>query len=145
MRLASSRDEAVVPPVLQLTLHLVGLQSGNIKVFTVSVDVTRKRVDWTESAVPDGVDVDVGGVSQWDSRAQPESGLPLRGGGGGGVATRVDCGTFVVGGPASAFLSGAVGDTDFAGDVGAGVASLAILAGDVATGLTGRCRGGVPG
>ena len=52
---------------------------------------------------------------------------------GGGGAAGVDCGTFVVGGPASAFLSGAAGDADFAGDVAVGVASPAILAGDVAT------------
>ena len=45
----------------------------------------------------------------------------------------MDCGTFVVGGPASAFLSGAVGDADFAGDVAVGVASPVILAGEVAT------------
>ena len=44
---------------------------------------------------------------------------------GGGGATGVDCGTIVVGGPASAFRSGAGGWADFAGDVSAGVASLA--------------------
>ena len=56
--------------------------------------------------------------------------------GGGGVAAGVDCGTFVVGGPASAFLIGADGCANFAGDVAVGVASPAALSGDV---------GGVPG
>ena len=44
----------------------------------------------------------------------------------------VDCGTGVVGGPASAFLSGTDRCMDFAGEVAFGVTSLADIAGDVA-------------
>ena len=44
----------------------------------------------------------------------------------------MDYGVFVVGGSASAFLSGADGCVDFAGDVAVGGASPAVLAGDVA-------------
>ena len=51
---------------------------------------------------------------------------------GGGGAVSVDCGTGVVGGPASAFLSGTDGCVDFAGDVAVGVTSPAVLAGEVA-------------
>ena len=73
----------------------------------MSVDATRKRVDQPVSTIPDSVDVDSSGVLQRDGQAQSGSGLPLRGGGGGrggGVAAGVDCGTFVVIGPASAGL-----------------------------------------
>ena len=48
-------------------------------------------MDRTVSTIPEGVDADVGGVSQRDSRARSGSDLPLRGGGGG-------CGRCVVGG-----------------------------------------------
>ena len=44
----------------------------------------------------------------------------------------MDCGTYVVGGPASAFRSGIDGYADFAGEVAIGVASPAIIAGAVA-------------
>ena len=50
----------------------------------------------------------------------------------GGGAVSVDCGTGVVGGPASAFLSGTDGCVDLAGDVAVGVTSPAVLAGEVA-------------
>ena len=56
-------------------------------------------------------------------------------GGGGGDAVNVDCGTGVVGGPASAFLSGTDGYVDFVGEVDVGVTSPAVLAGDVAVGV----------
>ena len=39
----------------------------------------------------------------------------------------MDCGTCVVGGPASVFLSGTDGYADFAGEVVVGVASPAVL------------------
>ena len=49
----------------------------------------------------------------------------------------VDCCDFVVGGPASASLSGADGGVDLAGNVtDTGVASLANLAGSIAGGVT---------
>ena len=43
----------------------------------------------------------------------------------------VDCFDIVVRGPASAYLSGADGDVNFAGDVAVGVAFPAVLAGVV--------------
>ena len=50
-----------------------------------------------------------------------------------------------VGGPASAFLGGAEGCTDFAGEVAVVVMSPAILAGDVAFGVAlSALLGGVP-
>ena len=63
-------------------------------------------------------------------QAQSESDLPLRGGG--GAATSVDCGVLVIRWLASALLSGAHGCVDFAGDVAVGVASPAVIDGDVA-------------
>ena len=51
------------------------------------------------------------------------------------VLRLMDCGTCVVRGLASAFLSGADGYADFAGDVAVGVASPAVFAGDVAVGM----------
>ena len=47
----------------------------------------------------------------------------------------MNCGTCVVGGPASAFLSGADGYADFAGKVAISVTSPTVLAGDVAVGV----------
>ena len=47
----------------------------------------------------------------------------------------MDCGTGVVGGPASAFLSGTDGCVDFAGEVAVSVMSPPVLAGDVAIGV----------
>ena len=44
----------------------------------------------------------------------------------------VDCGTSVVGGPASALRNGVAGYADFAGEFAVGVASPADLAGEVA-------------
>ena len=90
MRLTSSRDETVARPVLRPagsgpTRQSVGLHSGAVQVSTVWVDVTRRRVDRPVSTVPDSIDVDVNDVLQLDRQAQVESGLPLRGGGGGGL------------------------------------------------------------
>ena len=107
VRLTSSRGKAMALPVLEpagsrSTLRSVGLQSGEVRVSAVSVDATRKRVDQPVSTISDSVDVDSSGVLQRDGQAQSGTGLHLRGGGGG--AASVDCGTFVVGGPASMFL-----------------------------------------
>ena len=124
------------------TRQSVGLHSGVVKVSVVSVDVTWGRVDRPVSTVPDSIDVDVNGVFQLDRQAQSGSGLPLRGGGG---ATGADCDTFVVGGPASAFLSGTDGSVNFAGNVSVAVASSAVLAGDVAVGVASLAVAGVPG
>ena len=62
----------------------MGLQSGELRVSAVSVEVTRKRVDQTMSTVSDSVEVDAGDVSHRDSWAwsRSRSDLPLRGGGG---------------------------------------------------------------
>ena len=73
------------------------LQSGEVRVSTVSVDATQRRVDETVSTVSNGIQVDNSDMAQWNSRTQLGSGLPL-GGGGGGHAVTVDCGTGVVGG-----------------------------------------------
>ena len=48
----------------------------------VSVNATRRQVDWPVSTVPDSIDVDISGVLQLDIQAQSVNGLPLRGGGG---------------------------------------------------------------
>ena len=80
--------------------------------------------------VSDGVEIDDGDMTQWDSQTQLGSGLPLQGGGRDAVS--VDCGTGVLGGPASAFLSGTDGCVDFAGDVAVGVTSPTFLGGEVA-------------
>ena len=74
-------DETMVWPVLQPTLQSVGLQSSEVRVSTVSLDATRRRVDGTVSTVSDGIEVDNGDMTQWDSQIQLGSGLPLRGGG----------------------------------------------------------------
>ena len=68
--------------MLQSTLQSVGLQSGEVRVSTVSVNVTRRRVDGTMSIVSDGVEVDDGNMTPRNSRTQSRSGLPLWGGGG---------------------------------------------------------------
>ena len=81
MQLTSFRDETMWWPVLQPTLQSVGLQSGEVRVSTVSVNATRRRVDGTVSTVSDGVKIDDGDMTQRDSRTQSRSGLPLRGGG----------------------------------------------------------------
>ena len=47
----------------------------------------------------------------------------------------MDCGTGVVGGLASAFLSSTNGCVDFAGEVAVSVTSPAVLVGDVAVGV----------
>ena len=60
------------------------------------------------------------------------SNLPQRG----DCAVSVDSAVSLVGGPASAFLSGADGCADFAGEVAIVVLSPAVLAGDVAVGVT---------
>ena len=109
------------------TQQSVGLHSGAVKVSVLLVNVTQKRVDRPVSTVPNSVDVDVNGVLQLDRQAQLGSGLFLRE----EVVTGVDCGAFMVGGPASAFMSGVDGCVDFAGDVAVGVASPAVLAGGV--------------
>ena len=83
----------------------------------MSVHTDRKRVDQTVSTVPDCVKVDVVYVM------------------GGGAAVSVDCGTCVVGGPASVFRSGIDGYADFAGEVAVGVAPPAVLAAAVAVGM----------
>ena len=77
------------------------------------------------STVSDDVEVDNSDMPQWDSRTQLGSGLPLREGGGGHAVT-VDCGIGVVGGPASAFLSGTDRCVDFAGEVAVRVKSPAV-------------------
>ena len=43
------------------------------------------RVDGTVSTVSDGVEIDDGDMTQWDSQTQLGSGLPLQRGGGGGL------------------------------------------------------------
>ena len=82
MQLTSFRDESVVWPMLQPTLQSVGLQSSEVRVSTLSVDATRRRVDGTVSTVSDGVEIDDSDMTQWDSQTQLGSGLPLPGGGG---------------------------------------------------------------
>ena len=82
MQLTSFRDETMVWPVLQPTLQSVRLQSGEVRVSTVSVNATQRQVDGTVSIVSDGVEVDDGDMmTQRDSRTQSGSGLPLWGGG----------------------------------------------------------------
>ena len=81
MQLTSFRDDTVVWPVLLPTLQSVGLQSGEVRVSTVLVDATRRRVDGTVSTVSDGVEVNNGDMTQWNDQTQLRSGLPLRGGG----------------------------------------------------------------
>ena len=120
--------------MLQLTLQSVGLQSGEVMGSTVSVNVTRRGVDGTVSTVSDGVEVDDSDMTQRDSRTQSR-----RGGG----AVCVDCGIGVVGGPASAFLSGTDGYVDIAVEVAVGVASPADLAGVVTVGVVTLANAGV--
>ena len=66
--------------MLQPTLQSVELQSGEVRVSTVSVNATQRRVDGTVSTISDGVEVDDGDMTQQDSWTQSRSGLPLRGG-----------------------------------------------------------------
>ena len=97
----------------------------------VSVDATWRRVDRNVSTVSDSVLV-VTEELQRDSWTCLGMDLPQRG----ESSVSVDCAVSLVGGPASAFLSGADGCADFAGEVAVVVTPLAILAGDVAVGVT---------
>ena len=103
---------AVARPVFQPTSQPVVLRSDEVGVSAVSVDATRRRVDWTLSTVSDSVMV-VTDELQQDSWTRSGSDLPQRG----ESAVSVDTAVSLVGGPASAFLSGADGCADFAGEV----------------------------
>ena len=89
-----------------------------VKVSAVLVEVTREQVDQPVSTLPDtdSDDADVTCAS-WLDRW-------------------VDCCDIVVGGPASASLSGADWRVDFAGDVAVGVAFPAVFAEGVTIGVT---------
>ena len=80
----------------------VVVRSDEVRVFAVSVDATRRRVDRTVSTVSDSVLV-VTEELQWDSWTCLGRDLPQRG----ESAVSVDCAVSLVGGPASAFLGGA--------------------------------------
>ena len=130
-QLTSSRDMAVARPVFQPTSQPVILRSDEVGVSAVSVDATRRRVDRTVSTVSDSVMV-VTEELQWDSWTRSGNDLPQRG----ESAVSVDSAVSLVGGLASAFLSGADGCADFAGEVAVVVTSPAVFAGDVAVGVT---------
>ena len=93
----------------------------------VSVDATWRRMDWTVFTISDSVMV-VTEELQRDSWTRSGSDLPQWG----ESAVSVDSAVSFVGGPASAFLSGADGCADFSSEVAVVVTSPAVLAGDVA-------------
>ena len=84
-------------------------------------------MDRTVSTVSDSVGV-VAEELQWDRWNHSGSDLPQRG----ESVVSVDSAVSFVGGPSSAFLSGADGRADFAGEVAVVVTTPAALAGDVA-------------
>ena len=97
----------------------------------MSVDATRRRVNRTASTASDSVMVVTEELPR-DSWTCSGSDLPQRA----ESAVSVDCAVSLVGGPASAFLSGADGCVDFAGEGAVVVTSPAVLTGDVAVGVT---------
>ena len=105
------------------------LQSDAVRVYAVSVDVNRKRVDRPVSTVPDRVGNDVTGVLQHNSQVQSENSLPLW------------CGLWCIRGRGAGLCTD--GCANLAGDVAAGVASPAVLAGDVAIGVASPAVAGV--
>ena len=110
MQLTSSRDMAVERPVFQPTSQPVVVRSDEVGVSAVAVDATQRRVDRTLSTVSDNM-MAVTEELQRGSWTCAGSDLPRRG----ESAVSVDSAVSLVGGPASASLSGANGCTDFAG------------------------------
>ena len=106
----ASRDVATVWPVVQLTSQPVLVRSEVVGVSAMSVDATLRPRGRILSTVSDSVMV-VTEALQRDDWTRSGSDLPRRGGSAVGVESDVD----FVGGPASAFLSGADGCADFAG------------------------------
>ena len=123
----------MVRPVYQPTSQPVAVRSDEVGVSAVSFNATRRRVDRTVSTISNSVMV-VTEELQRDSWVRGVTSLS---------AISVDRVVSLVGGPASAFLSGADGCTDFTGEVAVVVTSPAFLAGDVAVGVTSPAVAGV--
>ena len=99
-------DEVVVP-VLQPTLQSMGLQSGEMRMSAVSVDVTRKPLagsEWTGLSPPSLIVLMLMLMVCHNGIVRHSQEVASLCGGGGGCAAGVDCGTFVVGGLASACI-----------------------------------------
>ena len=128
-KLSAPGDMAVERPVLHLpSRSAVVLYDG---VPAMAVDVTRRRVEGALSTGSECVSMVVEQLRQGDG-IRTGSDIPRRGGGMIGVD-----GTFnLVGGPATAFLSGAEGYTDFDGGVAVAVTPPTVLADEVAVGVT---------
>ena len=112
-QLTSSRDVAVARPVFQPTSQTVFVRSDEVGVSAVAVDASQRRVNRTLSTVSDSMLV-VAEELQRGRWTRAGSDLPKRG----VSAVSVDSAVRLVGGPASAFLSGTDGCADFLGGGG---------------------------
>ena len=113
--------------VFQPTSQPVLVRLEAVRVSAVSVNATRRWRDRILSTVSESVMV-VTEELQRDCWTRLGSDLPRRG----ESAVSVDSAVSFVGGPASAFLSGADGCADFPGEVAVVVMSPVVLSGDVA-------------